>query len=272
MLSDDLGAVLASIDLRAALPALLLSSVLVACADSKPKPDGDAKARGADAKPPAAKDADARPSASAGTPAQEPPRVRAEGARTWTFDDAKPGTVPEGFAPTETGGAGTPATWAVVEDPTAPTAPHAFGITKTTNTKATYNLALVEGTRYGDVDIQVMVKAGTGELDRGGGPVWRVKDEDNYYIARWNPLENNARFYIVQAGIRTALGKVELELDPTTWHSLRVVTEGAKMELFLDDKPVLRVENAELAAPGMIGLWTKADAATLFDDLSVAAP
>ncbi|MEX1364582.1 MAG: hypothetical protein AB1Z98_15755 [Nannocystaceae bacterium] len=200
-------------------------------------------------------------------PGQTDPR-----ARTWSFDDAVAGQVPAGFRIAETGGAGTVATWEIVADPSAPTQPHAFGITKTTNGKATYNLALVEGTRYGDVDLTVMVKAGTGQLDRGGGPIWRVTDESNYYIARWNPLENNARFYIVQDGVRTALGKVDLELDVEAWHALRVVAEGPRMELFIDDEPVLTVEDAVLSEPGMIGLWTKADAATLFDDLSVAVP
>lgn len=200
-------------------------------------------------------------------PGQTDPRTR-----TWTFDDALAGQVPAGVRIAETGGAGTVATWEIVADPSAPTQPHAFGITKTTNAKSTYNLALVEGTRYGDVDLTVMVKAGTGELDRGGGPIWRVTNEDNYYIARWNPLENNARFYIVQGGVRSALGKVDLELDTEAWHALRVVTEGPRMELFIDDEPVLTVQDSALSEPGMIGLWTKADAATLFDDLSVAVP
>ena len=193
-------------------------------------------------------------------------------AQTWTFDDAMVGQVPAGMRITETGGAGTPATWEVVADDTAPTQPHAFAITETGNGKPTYNLALVEGTRYADVDVSVMVKAGTGVLDQGGGPIWRVQDADNYYIARWNPLENNARFYIVRGGVRTALAKVELELDAEAWHALRVVMEGTRMELFIDDKPVLTAESDEIPEAGMVGLWTKADAATSFDDLSVTEP
>ena len=76
----------------------------------------------------------------------------------------------------------------------------------------------------------------------------------------------------MRSGVRTALGKVELEIDPDAWHSLRVVAEGSRMEMFIDDEPVLTVEDESIAEPGMIGLWTKADAATLFDDLSVVEP
>lgn len=252
---------------RQLLPLCGLLSLLGGCGDS-PAPTAKAEPT-----PPPADGEEATPSSPAkAEPAEPEPGATLPKARTWTFDDAAPGQVPTGFRITETGGVGTPATWEVVADETAPTQPHAFGITKTINGKPTYNLALVEGTRYADVDLTVMVKAGTGELDRGGGPVWRVQSESDYYIARWNPLENNARFYIVQSGVRTALGKVELELDPQAWHSLRVVAEGARMELFIDDEPVLTVNDSALAEPGMIGLWTKADAATLFDDLSVVQP
>lgn len=172
----------------------------------------------------------------------------------------------------ETGGQDTPATWAVVADESAPTKPHAFGVTESRNSKKTYNLALFEGTSHGDVDLQVMVKAVSGQLNQGGGPIWRVKDEGHYYIARWDPVEDNAYLYVVQSGQRTALGKVDLELDHDAWHTLRVVAEGPRIELFIDDKPVLTVQDASLTEPGMIGLWTKSDAATLFDDLSVAEP
>lgn len=207
-------------------------------------------------------------------PKPAPPETKTipETTRTWSFDEDPADGLPRGFRSAETGGAGTPATWAVTPMRDAPTAPNAFAITETVNTKATYNLALAEGTAYADVDVQVMVKSGSGTLDQGGGPIWRVQDTDNYYVARWNPLEKNARFYVVQSGVRTALAKVELDLDVSVWHSLRVVMEGPRMQLFIDDEPVLKAEDTAHTKAGMIGLWTKADAATAFDDLSVAVP
>ncbi len=239
---------------------------MIACAGEPPPTASDAAGKAGASPAPATPSPPKPGAAAANTPANP------TDARTWTFDQDTPSTVPPGIRTAETGGAGTPAKWEVVADPTAPTSPHAFGVTQTTNGKPTYNLALVNDTMHQDVDLQVMVKAGTGELDRGGGPIWRVADTDNYYIARWNPNEHNARFYVVQSGVRTALGKVELTLDPTVWHALRVVAQGARMELFIDDEPVLTVEDTTHTKAGMIGLWTKADAATLFDDLSVAKP
>ena len=172
----------------------------------------------------------------------------------------------------ETGGQGTPATWQVVADPGAPTPPNALGLTKSRNDKRTYNLAIVEGLEQADVDLSVMVRATGGVLNQGGGPIWRVADASNYYIARWDPVEDNAYLYIMQGGVRTALAKVELELTKDAWHTLRVVMEGSHMELFIDDEPVLEADDASLPAAGTIGLWTKSDATTLFDDLSLASP
>ena len=226
-----------------------------AAGKSETKPDAKPDAK-ADAKSDAESDAKAK---------------SATGARTWTFD-GEDGPLPKGFATAETASAGTPATWAIAEAKDAPSPPSVFGVVETNNPKTAFNLAIVDGVSMADVDISVMVKAGTGVLDQGGGPIWRVKDPDNYYIARWNPLENNARFYIVQGGVRSALAKVELELPTDEWHSLRVVHEGTHMQLFIDDEPVLAADDEVHQEAGKIGLWTKADAATMFDDLSVANP
>jgi hypothetical protein len=204
----------------------------------------------------------------------EPAPVAAEASRvqSWTFDDTPPGAVAPGVRVAETGGRGTPATWSVVADPSAPSPPHAFGVTASTNTKKTYNLALVEDTRLANVDLQVMIRAVSGELNRGGGLVWRAKGENDYYLARWDPTEDNVYIYLVEGGARTALAKVDLEIDHDAWHALRVVASGSRIELYIDDAPVLTADDATLKAPGMIGLWTKSDALSRFDDLSAAAP
>lgn len=192
--------------------------------------------------------------------------------RIWGFDDAPPGGVPRDLGPTETNGAGSPATWAVAARADAPSPPHVFGVSETKNSGQTYNLALVRGISVADVDLSVMVHADTGEQDQGGGVVFRAQGPGDYYIARWNPLEDNVRFYVVLGNVRTAIGKAELELDPGTWQSLRVVAEGPVLQLFLNDEPVLRVEDSQITDAGTIGLWTKADAGTWFDELSLAPP
>lgn len=118
----------------------------------------------------------------------------------WSFEKDKAGFVPKGWKVAETRGKGAPATWQVVEDDSALDGTQAVAITANENHGSMYNLLMAERTRYRDLNIRIKVKAGTGEEDQGGGPIWRAKDGDNYYIARWNPLEDNFRVYYVKNG------------------------------------------------------------------------
>jgi hypothetical protein len=129
-----------------------------------------------------------------------------------------------------------------------------------------YNVALVEGTRFGDLELRVMLKAVAGEIDRGGGLVWRAKDARNYYIARYNPLEANFRVYKVVDGVREQLGTAEAAV-PDGWRALRVRMKGDDIECELDGSVRLHARDATFRDAGAIGFWTKADARTRFDDL-----
>jgi hypothetical protein len=207
------------------------------------------------------------PTKAAEQPAEPAPSGGA--LRRISFDDAEPGGVPAGFTPGETNSTGTPAKWGVVADPRAPSGPNVFGVLETKNTGQTYNVALLDGDPVADVDIAVMVKAVTGEKDQGGGVVFRARGPGDYYIARWNPVEKNVKFYVVRSQHREELAKADLDIDPTAWHALRVLVEGDRFELFVDEASALELRDTSLADAGAVGLWTKADAATRFDDLVI---
>jgi hypothetical protein len=115
--------------------------------------------------------------------------------------------------------------------------------------------------------LSVKVKAVAGELDQGGGLVWRAKDKNNYYVARFNPLEDNYRVYKVEAGKRTQFASAKAPND-LKWHTLRVTMAGSKIASYLDGEKLLEADDATFPGPGMIGLWSKADAQTYFDDLT----
>lgn len=186
----------------------------------------------------------------------------------WAFDAGAAGSTPAGFEVLETAAAGTPAIWGVVADPAAPSGGKGFGVLKTTNTGQTYNVALAPSFEATDVELTVSLKADAGVHDQGGGVVFRAQGARDYYIARWNPLEKNVRFYVVVGEQRSAFKAADVDLDPSQWHTMRVIVEGTRMELFMDEASVLTAEDETLTGPGRIGLWTKADAATWFDDLT----
>lgn len=133
-----------------------------------------------------------------------------------------------------------------------------------------FNLLLRRGSVAPDATISVRLQAWKGKEDQGGGIVWRAKDAKNYYVARWNPLETNLRFYTVKDGKRsTPLKSVEIDADAKAWHVMSVTTIGPKVVVRFNDKIVLEAEDATFAEGGAVGLWTKADASTRFDELRV---
>ena len=199
---------------------------------------------------------------------QRGPQFLGEKRQRWTFDKDKSGFVPQGWKVAETGGEGKLATWQVIADESAPSPPQAVTITANNNFGRTFNLLMAQGTSYRDLEIKVMVKAVAGEEDQGGGPIWRAKDADNYYICRWNPLENNFRLYFVKDGRRRQLGTADVRTDPKVWHEITIVHKETQITASFDGKKMIELEDSTFGEPGMVGLWVKADGRTAFDDFS----
>jgi hypothetical protein len=162
------------------------------------------------------------------------------------------------WTPAETNGIGTPAAWTTTLD-----AQHGrIKTVATDNTGHNYNL-LLSGETYGpDISIRTRLRANSGLEDQGGGVVWRAQDAANYYVTRWNPLENNLRIYKVENSKRTQLASISGEL-PAGWLDLSVTMRGPKIVVACGSLS-LGVEDTTLAAAGKVGLWTKADANTSF--------
>ncbi len=198
-------------------------------------------------------------------------RRKAEGNFFATsFEDVPEGRIPKGWIPAETRSAGTPGTWKVEEREDAPRGRKVMALAGTVNRGSTFNLLLTRKTFPADLTLSVRIKAGTGEEDQGGGLVWRALDADNYYITRWNPLEDNFRLYKVVGGRRRMLTGVRLKADPSKWHEITVKTEGRRIQVFFDGRKYLEAEDSTFSGPGRVGLWTKADAASFFDDFRVS--
>ncbi len=179
--------------------------------------------------------------------------------RSWTFEADPAGAIARGFVAGE-------GRWEVVATPEGRVLAQTAS-----NPDQTFNVALVAGTDAADVDLSVRVQAIEGSEDRGGGLVWRAKDPQNYYIARWNPLEDNFRVYKVVAGVRTLFQDAPAP-KKAGWRTVRVVMRGDHAECFLDGVKLLDVHDTTFTASGRVGVWSKADARSHFDDLKLATP
>ena len=196
-------------------------------------------------------------------------RDQVQQSRVWHFDGAAAGKVPSGWRITETKPTKALATWRVTQDESAPSGKNVLALTHSENYNGNYNLAIAEKTSFKDIDLTVKVQGDRGEIDQGGGPIWRCRDENNYYICRFNPLEGNYRVYFVKDGRRKQLESAKIETEAGKWYTVRVTMDGDRITCYLDGKKLLEVQDDTFNDAGMVGLWTKADAVTRFDDLAV---
>jgi hypothetical protein len=188
------------------------------------------------------------------------------------FETTDKGKLPPGFKSDATHPDGAANAWSVEEREGAPSGKRVLALSAVPRWQdATFNLCWTRDISFQNGEIEVKILSSRGEVDQGGGVMWRAKDASNYYIARWNPLEDNFRAYHVKGGKRTQLATAKVKADPATWHTLRIVQAGNRIQGFLDGQKYLDVEDTTFPEAGGVGLWTKADAATFFDDLVVTS-
>src|SRR6266436_1007465 len=183
-------------------------------------------------------------------------------ADTVTFDDLKTGAPPPGWTATKTGKG--EAKWEVVADDSAPSKPNVLK----QSGEATYPVCIKDDTSLKEGFVEVKFKPVSGKEDQAGGVIWRCKDADNYYIARANALEDNVCIYHTIKGKRTEKKRTDVKVASGAWHTLRVDFSENHFTVTFDGKKAIEWEDQTFTEPGMVGVWTKADSVTLFDDFS----
>ena len=181
------------------------------------------------------------------------------------FDTAAAGQPPSGWTATKTGSGN--AKWTIEKDDTAPSKPN---VLKQSGV-ATYPVCFKEDTSVKDGFVEVKFKAISGKEDQAGGVVWRLKDANNYYIARANALEDNVTIYHTINGRRTEKKRTNMKVASNTWHTIRVDFAGNHFTVTHDGQKAIEWDDETFKDAGKVGVWTKADSVTLFDDFSYGA-
>jgi hypothetical protein len=183
-------------------------------------------------------------------------------AQTVNFDNFTPGAPPPGWTATKTG-SGNPK-WTIERDDSAPSKPNVLK----QSGQATYPVCLKDDTSLIDGFVEVKFKPISGKEDQAGGLVWRAKDANNYYIARANALEDNVTIYHTINGRRTERKRTNMKVAGNAWHTLRVDFQGTHYTVTFDGKKAIEWDDATFKDAGKVGVWTKADSVTLFDDFA----
>ncbi len=188
----------------------------------------------------------------------------------WDFEDVPTGSIPEGWKVEATRQKGPLPTWKVIIDSTAPSGIKVLAMAKPNHRSiGTFNLCWTDSVQMENGTLEVKFKAVKGRIDRGGGIMWRVKDRNNYYVARYNPLEDNFRIYYVKNGKRVMIASAKVSLPSGKWHTMKIIQNGDRFEGYLNGRKLLSGRDRHIKGAGGVGLWTKADAVTRFDDFSV---
>ncbi len=183
-------------------------------------------------------------------------------AETINFDNETPGSLPHGWIAGVTG-KGQPQ-WAIEADPTAPSKPNVLK----QSGEGTFPWSVKKDVSLTDGFVEVKFKSLSGNEDQAGGLVWRWKDGDNYYVARANALENNVSLYHTERGSRKTIQYVKAPVVPNQWHTLRVTFSEKHITVSLDGKTYIEQDDEHISGAGAVGVWTKADSVTSFDDFN----
>ena len=186
-------------------------------------------------------------------------------AETVNFDNDELGAVPRGWIAGGTG-RGVPV-WTVAQDPTAPSKPNVLK----QSGSATYPYCVLQRRSLADGYVEVKFKALAGKEDQAGGVMWRFKSGNHYYVARANALENNVSLYYTEDGSRKTIKYVDAPVAPNAWHTLRVEFSGQSIKVWLNAKLYIDLSDAHIEGAGAVGVWTKADSVTAFDDFTFEA-
>jgi hypothetical protein len=181
-------------------------------------------------------------------------------AQTVNFDGDPVGSAPAGWTCGVTG-RGTPH-WVVTADSNAPSKSNVL----MQSGSGTFPWCVRSGTSVADGFVEVKFKPISGNEDQAGGLIWRWKDGDNYYVARANALENNVSLYYTERGNRKTLKSVDTPVARGAWHTLRVEFVGTKIAVLLDGRRHIDFDDSHIGGVGAVGVWTKADSVTAFDD------
>ncbi len=186
-------------------------------------------------------------------------------AETLNFDNDKPGGLPATWSAGVTG-RGAPK-WAVEPDSGAPSKPNVLK----QSGSGTFPFCVVKQSSLADGFVEVKFKALAGKEDQAGGVVWRFRNADNYYVARANALEGNVSLYYTENGRRITLKYVDAPVPGNLWHALRVEFAGTAIKVLLNGKTHIETTDTHIAGRGAVGVWTKADSVTAFDDFAFGA-
>ena len=187
--------------------------------------------------------------------------------QSFNFDNDQLGAIPPYLKADKTGG-GTRSEWQVKNDPTAPSTPNVLAQTSDEKVQVHFPIAILTGEIYKDLNVSVSFKTVSGTMDQSGGIIFRFDSAKNYYLLRASATENDVVLYKYVGGTSSIIASISMMVSAGSWHTLTVVAVGESIEGYFDGKRVIEARDATFLS-GSVGLRTKADSVTYFDNFLI---
>lgn len=123
---------------------------------------------------------------------------------------------------------------------------------------------------FHDGEISVRFKLVAGQLDQCAGILFNLKPNGDYLTVRFNGKEDNVVLWTFNQGKRSFVkkGSENVPLQMNQWHTLQISVKGTNLQASLNGKHLLDYTLAEPVS-GKVGLWSKTDSVSYFDDFTV---
>jgi hypothetical protein len=194
--------------------------------------------------------------------------IIASTGRVINFDNGSIGKIPPGWM--SVAARGRACQWEIRRDTSAPTQPYVLAQVSNDPAPDHVPLAILTNMSLRDGEVSVRIKPVSGREIKGGGLVWRFRDENNYYLARASSVEKNVAVYKVQNGQRIPLlAMARHEIPANDWSILKVALRGSRFQVYLDHRRILQGWDNSYTGFGQVGLCTLADSIAYFDDFRV---
>ena len=184
----------------------------------------------------------------------------------WDFEGDPAGKPPAGFSFGRTG-SGRTGRWVVQAEKDSPKGTKVLAQLDTDETSYRFPVAVADSVSLRNLRLSARCKPASGKVDQACGLVFRYRDENNYYVVRANALENNVRVYYVKDGKRQQFAGWDGPVLAGSWHTLAVELRDERFQIYWNNKMVIEARDRTFTESGRVGLWTKADSVTYFDDL-----
>ena len=136
---------------------------------------------------------------------------------------------------------------------------------------AYYPYAVAQGIEdFRDGEMSMRFQIIDGQLDQCAGILFNLKPNGDYLTVRFNGKEDNLVLWTFNKGKRSFVkrGSEDMPLPLKQWESMRVVIKGTKLEGYLNGKLLLEYTLAEPVS-GKVGVWSKTDSVSYFDEFTV---